>query len=163
MFLISVTEENHQKTINNFIFLCFSLFFRRNSYKKARLKFCKSVVVSSKCDFMVPSYVKTDCSKDKVWAEVLIFLVRADVVFGVVYRICSNYNTRGVNRREHFCFFGHSSLSHHAFLVRIGGNLPLSIPDLSKPMFLRSNRGKNKILRSTFSSEPPEAPRLLIF
>ena len=52
---------------------------------------------------------------------------------GDVFLLRSNLNTRGVNSREHFCFFGHSSLSHHAFLGKIGGNLPLSVPELSKP------------------------------
>ena len=34
----------------------------------------------------------------------------------------SNFNSRGVNSRELFWFFGHSSLSHHAILTKIGGN-----------------------------------------
>ena len=32
----------------------------------------------------------------------------------------SNFNSRGVNSRELFWFFGHSSLSHHAILTKIG-------------------------------------------
>ena len=48
--------------------------------------------------------------------------------------------------------FGHSSSSHRAFLAKIGGTIPLSVPDLSKPILLRSNRGKTKMLRSKFSS-----------
>ena len=40
----------------------------------------------------------------------------------------SNFNSRGVNSRELFCFFGHSSLSHHAFLMKIGGNASYKPP-----------------------------------
>ena len=64
----------------------------------------------------------------------------------------SNLNTRGVHSREDFWFFGRSSLSHYVFLAQIGGNLPLSVPDLSKSNILRTNRGKTKMLRSKLSS-----------
>ena len=40
----------------------------------------------------------------------------------------TNFNSRGVNSRELFCFFGHSSLSHHAFLMKIGGNASYKPP-----------------------------------
>ena len=42
----------------------------------------------------------------------------------------SNFNSRGVNRRELFGFGGHSSESSGAFLTKIKGHL---LPDLSKP------------------------------
>ena len=42
--------------------------------------------------------------------------------------IRSNVNSRGVNSRELFLFFGHSSLSHHAFLMKIGGNASYKPP-----------------------------------
>ena len=50
--------------------------------------------------------------------------------------IISNFNSRGVNSRELFWFFGHNSLSYHAIWTKIGGNLPTDLPDLpvtSKP------------------------------
>ena len=40
----------------------------------------------------------------------------------------SNFNSRGVNSRELFWFFGHSSLSHHAFLTKIGGHFSYKPP-----------------------------------
>ena len=40
----------------------------------------------------------------------------------------SNFNSRDVNSRELFWFFGHSSLSHHAFLMKIGGNASYKPP-----------------------------------
>ena len=43
----------------------------------------------------------------------------------------SNFNSRGVNSRELLGFFGHSSLSHHAILTKIGGSFPTSVPELS--------------------------------
>ena len=40
----------------------------------------------------------------------------------------SNFNSRGVNRRELFWFFGHSWLSHHAILTKIGANFSYKRP-----------------------------------
>ena len=39
-------------------------------------------------------------------------------------------------------FFGHNSESHHAFWTKIGGNLPLSLPELPIPIrdLFESNR-----------------------
>ena len=62
----------------------------------------------------------------------------------------SNFNTRGVNSREKFWFFGHSSLSHHAFLMKIGGNLPLGFPELSKPSRILLVLGRTQFLRPNF-------------
>ena len=45
----------------------------------------------------------------------------------------SNFNSRGVNSRELFWFFGHNSLPYHAIWTKIGGNLPTDLPDLPKP------------------------------
>ena len=40
----------------------------------------------------------------------------------------SNFNSRGVNSRELFWFFGQSSLSHHAILTKIGAFLSYKRP-----------------------------------
>ena len=59
----------------------------------------------------------------------------------------SNFDSRGVNSREHFYgFLGHSSESSGVLLTKIEGNLPTSLPDLSKPKFSRLNRRKTNIL-----------------
>ena len=60
------------------------------------------------------------------------------------------YNTRGVNSRELFRFFGHNSLSYHAIWTKIGGNLPTDLPDLPKPSKHTKNLKKHKILESKF-------------
>ena len=65
------------------------------------------------------------------------------VRFFIVFR--SNFNTREFNSRELFWFFGHNLAPHHAFLTKIGGMKAISVPDLSKPKFSRSNRGKINI------------------
>ena len=72
----------------------------------------------------------------------------------------SNFNSRGVNSRELFWFWGHSSESPGAFLTKIGRNLPTSLPDLSKPKKSRSNRRKTKILDPEIFGTPTKNSRL---
>ena len=57
-----------------------------------------------------------------IYLHVLQFLL----YFPIFLR--SNFNSRGVNSRELFWFFGHSSLSQHAFLMKIGGNASYKPP-----------------------------------
>ena len=64
--------------------------------------------------------------------------------------IRSNFNSRGVNSRELFRFFGHNSLSYHAIWTKIGGNLPTDLPDLPKPSKPTKNLKKRKILETKF-------------
>ena len=49
-------------------------------------------------------------------------------VRGCFWALRSNFNSRGVDSRELFWFFGHSSLSHHALLTKIGGNASYKPP-----------------------------------
>ena len=60
--------------------------------------------------------------------------------------IRSNFNSRGVNSRELFGFFGHNSLPYHAIWTKIGGNLPTDLPDLPKPSKPTNNLKTHKIL-----------------
>ena len=40
----------------------------------------------------------------------------------------SKFHSRGVNRRDTFWFVGHSSLSHHAILTKIGAKFSYKRP-----------------------------------
>merc|ERR1712078_613943 len=46
----------------------------------------------------------------------------------------SHVNSRCFFSRYFFWFFGHNSEPHLAFWTKIGGNLPLSLPELSIPI-----------------------------
>ena len=62
-----------------------------------------------------------DTDINKAFTKGLFFIL-------LVFLLRSNFNSRGVNSRELFWFFGHSSLSHHAFLTKIGGNFSYKPP-----------------------------------
>ena len=64
--------------------------------------------------------------------------------------IRSNFNSRGVNSRELWRVFGHSSESSGAFLTKIGGNVPTDLPDLPKPTRTSKNLRKTKFLEKKF-------------
>ena len=49
------------------------------------------------------------------------------------------------------------------FWRKLGEILPTILPELSKPNFLKSKRGKTKIYRPKFRKKSPEPPRLLNF
>ena len=49
-----------------------------------------------------------------------------------------------------FLFFGHNSAPHYAFWTKFGGMKAVSLPDLSKTNFSRSNRRKTKICKPKF-------------
>ena len=57
----------------------------------------------------------------------------------------SNFNTRELNSRELFCFFGHRKNPSERFWRKLEEILPTILPELAKPKFLKSNRGKTKI------------------
>ena len=46
-----------------------------------------------------------------------------------------------------FCFFGHNSEPHHAFWTKIGGNLPLSLPELPIPTRDLNSSSRPKFFR----------------
>ena len=64
-------------------------------------------------------------------------------------QIRSNFNSRGVNSRELFRFFGHNSLSYHAIWTKIGGNLPTDLPDLPVTSKPTKKLKKNKKIENT--------------
>ena len=64
-------------------------------------------------------------------------------------KIRSHVNSRCFFLSLFFWMFGHNSLPHHANLTKMGGNFSLSLPELSKPKFERSNRRKPKKLEVT--------------
>ena len=66
--------------------------------------------------------------------EMYMFLVvpRGSKIFIVLLR--SHVNSRCFVSRYLFRFLGHNSEPHHAFWTKIGGNLPLSLPELSIPI-----------------------------
>ena len=66
-------------------------------------------------------------------------------------------NTPYSMSREHFCFFGHSSLCHNAFLTKIGGRLPLSVLDLNQNVWDQTG-GKPQFQGQHFRAHPPPNP-----
>ena len=67
------------------------------------------------------------------------------LVSRVQFPMRSNFNTHEFNSRELIWFFGHRKHASERFWRKLGEIFPTSLPDLSKPIFLKSNRGKTKI------------------
>ena len=64
--------------------------------------------------------------------------------FSTFMGLRSNFNSRGVNSRELFWFFGHNSLPYHAIWTKIGGMKAVSVPDLSITSKSTKNLKKHK-------------------